>query len=54
MKNGKKPTVAQRALMKQKRLNSDNWLVVKDTPKSMLIVHRTSGRTREISKEAVL
>ena len=52
MKNGKKPTVAQRNLMKQKRLNSDNWLVVKDTPQSMLIVHRTSSRTREISKEA--
>jgi len=54
MKNGKRPTVAQRVLMQEKRLNSDNWLVVKDTPKSMLIVHRKSGRTRELSKEAAL
>lgn len=51
MKNGKKPTVAQRKLMQALRLNSDNWLVVKDTPKSMLIVHRHSMRTREITKE---
>lgn len=50
MKNGKKPTVAQRSLMKQRRLNSDNWLVVKDTPQSMLIIHRQSQRTREILK----
>lgn len=37
--------------MQALRLNSDNWLVVKDTPKSMLIVHRHSMRTREITKE---
>lgn len=51
MKNGKNPTVAQRKLMKLWHLNSDNWLVVKDTPQSMLIVHRHTMRTREITKE---
>ena len=52
MKHGKKPTVAQRKLMQANRLNSDNWLVVKDTPTVMLIMHRVSLRTREILKEA--
>lgn len=37
--------------MQALRLNSDNWLVVKDTPKSMLIIHRHTFRTREITKE---
>lgn len=36
--------------MQQNRLNSDNWLVVKDTPEAMLIVHRQSLRTRRIVK----
>ena len=50
MKHGKKPTVSQRKLMQANRLNSDNWLVVKDTPRSMTIIHRQSLRTREIRK----
>ncbi len=34
MKHGKRPTVAQRKLMENydRRINSDKWLVVKDTP----------------------
>ena len=52
MKHGKKPTVRQCKLMQANRLNSDNWLVVKDTPESMLIIHRHTGRTREILKES--
>lgn len=51
MKHGKKPTVAQRKVMQANRLNSDNWLVVKDTAEAMLIMHRESLRTREIRKE---
>jgi len=53
MKHGKRPTVAQRQLMALNRLNSDNWLVVKDTPRSMTIIHRQSLRTREIRKVGV-
>lgn len=52
MKNGKKPTRAQRVIIEEKyHLNSDNWLVVKDTSTEMLIVHRDTGRTRTIIKE---
>lgn len=51
MKNGKRPTVDQRKLIQAKGLNSDNWLVVKNTPEMMLIQNRQSLRTREIKKE---
>lgn len=50
MKHGKRPTVAQKKLMQANRLNSENWLVVKDLPGVMLVVNRESGRTREIRK----
>ncbi len=40
MKNGKKPTVAQRKLMQKWKLNSADWLVVKDEPTQMTLVHR--------------
>ena len=51
MKNGKKPTVAQRKLMTSWHLNWENWLVVKDTPQSMVVVHRHGFQTREIPKD---
>ena len=40
MKHGKKPTVAQRKLMQKWKLDSSMWLVVKDTPSEMQLVHR--------------
>jgi hypothetical protein len=40
MKNGKKPTVAQRKLMQKWKLNAADWLVVKDEPSKMTLVHR--------------
>ena len=45
MKHGKKPTVRQSQLIKSMRLNPANWLVVKDTPEELVIVHRHSDRT---------
>lgn len=45
MKNGKKPTVAQCKLMTQWGLDYRNWLVVKDTPEQMVVVHRHSDKT---------
>lgn len=53
MKHGKKPTVSQRKLIDKKGLIAENWLVVKDTPKEMVIVHRHSigNVTRTIHKE---
>jgi hypothetical protein len=40
MKNGKRPTVSQRKLMQKWKLNSADWLVVKDEPSKMTLVHR--------------
>lgn len=50
MKNGKRPTREQRKLMERWRLNSDSWLVVKDTPEAMTVVHRHADQTRVIPK----
>lgn len=53
MKYGKNPTVAQRIMMEKHGLNSGMWLVVKDTPQRMELVHRWSDLTRRvILKEA--
>ncbi len=51
MKHGKNPTVSQRKLLRRWGLVWGNWLVVKDTPRAMTIVHRHSGEVREILKE---
>lgn len=45
MKHGKNPTVAQRKLMLKWKLDPAVWLVVKDTPDRMELVHRYSDRT---------
>ena len=53
MKHGKKPTVRQKKLLTALKLNYENWLIVKDTPDILTIVHRISGEQRTISKEAL-
>ena len=53
MKNGKRPTRAQMKLMVKRRLDPTMWLVVKDTPERMELVHRHFDKTRKvIPKEA--
>ena len=46
MKNGKRPTVAQKKYLKAHGLNPENWLIVKNEPSRMVIVHRHSGEQR--------
>lgn len=53
MKHGKKPTAAQRRLMEKRGLDSRVWLVVKDTPQNMELVHRCSDRTRRVLPKEV-
>lgn len=53
MKNGKNPTVAQRKLMQKWKLDSSMWLVVKDTPTEMYLVHRHFERTKKIIRKEV-
>lgn len=52
MKHLKKPTREQKKLIQQKRLNPADWMVERDTPEKMELVHRHSDRTRRtIHKE---
>ena len=52
MKHGTKPTRAQRKLIERWHLKPEDWLVVKDTPEIMVLVHRHSDHTtRTIHKE---
>ncbi len=58
MKHGKRPTVAQMKLMVKWRLDPTLWLVVKDTPERMEIVHRHFEKTKKVipkgTKEVVI
>lgn len=53
MKNGKRPTREQRKLMEKRKLDSSLWLVVKDTPERMELVHRLFDRTRKVIPKGV-
>jgi hypothetical protein len=53
MKHGKKPTVKQRDRIKSLNLNPENWLVTKDCPACFELIHRVSGKTRIVKREAV-
>ena len=53
MKNGKNPTREQRKLMQKWKLDSSMWLVVKDTPDRMELVHRYFDRTKKIIPKGV-
>lgn len=48
MKHGKKPTREQRKLIQSWKLDPAVWLVVKDTPERMELVHRYSDKTTRI------
>ena len=48
MKNGKKPSYTQRRFIEKRNLDAHNWLVVKDTPDEMHIVHRYSDNTMRV------
>ena len=51
MKHGVNPTVAQRKLMQKWKLNPADWLVVKDEPSKMTLVHRHfDSKTKIIPK----
>ena len=48
MKHGKNPTREQRKLMQKWKLDHSVWLVVKDTPDRMELVHRYSDKTTKV------
>jgi len=51
IKNGKNPNRAQKKLMAKWKLNPADWLVTKDTPELIALVHRHfPATTRTILK----
>jgi hypothetical protein len=53
MKHGKKPAVAQKELMQSKgmtREQSEQYFVIKNTSKEMIVVHRLGGDPIKIDK----
>lgn len=53
MKHGTKPTRTQRQLMEKWKLNSEDWLVVKDEPSKMTLVHRYFDKVTKIIPKGV-
>lgn len=54
MKHGKSPTRRQRLLIAAARLNADNWLVVKETPEALELVHRHRESSRRVIQKGWL
>ena len=51
MKHGVKPTRQQRKLMMKWKLSTEDWLVVKDEPSRMTLVHKHfDNKTKVIPK----
>lgn len=51
MKQGKNPTREQKKYISQKGLYPGDWLVSKDTPTEMVLVHRFSNVSKVLKKE---
>lgn len=50
MKQGKNPTREQKRLIDSKGLYSSDWLVSKDTPTELVLVHRFGTGIKTIKK----
>lgn len=53
MKHGKKPTREQRKLLMKWKLNTSDWLVVKDEPSKMTLVHKHFDKVTKIIPKVV-
>lgn len=53
MKHGKKPTVAQRKLMTKWKLDASMWLVERETPTELVLIHRHFDKTKKIIPKEV-
>ena len=53
MKHGKNPTREQKKLLVKWKLDPAMWLVVKDTSREMVLVHRHADKTTKIIPKGV-
>lgn len=51
LKQRKRPTRNQKEFITSKALLYENWLVERDTPKEIVIVHKKSKRRRTYQKQ---
>ncbi|MFD0868797.1 DUF6906 family protein [Paenibacillus residui] len=49
MKNGKRPTRNQKLAIQSAGWNPNNWLVVKNLPGELHLIHRQTGTKKVIS-----
>jgi hypothetical protein len=47
LKKLRKPTREQRKLIEKYNLNSSDWLIERDTPEEIVLIHRYSDTTRK-------
>ncbi|WP_437439969.1 DUF6906 family protein [Paenibacillus sophorae] len=53
MKQGKRPTKKQKIMIAAaKGLVLENWLVERETPTQLVLIHRKSGKPKTINKGA--
>ena len=53
MKHGKKPTREQRKLMEKWKVNSQDWLVERETLSELVLIHRHFDNTKKIIPKGV-
>ena len=53
MKHGKKPTREQRKLMEKWRMNTQDWLVERETLSELVLIHRHFDNTKKIIPKGV-
>lgn len=51
MKHGTKPTVRQAKMLQAKKLRAEDWLVERETPAEMVVIHRYGRAVRVIRKD---
>lgn len=53
MKHGKRPTRSQKIKLKELGLVPENWLIIRDDVKLLIIENKQSGKIRTLKKEKV-
>lgn len=48
MRQGKKPTLKQKKLLNERRMNPEDWLVIEETPSELKVAYRYSDKTVKI------
>lgn len=51
MKHGTKPTVRQCKILQAKRLKPEDWMIERETPEEMVIMHRYGNSVRTLTKK---